>query len=627
MRTRARLLLTFLGAHLVLTLAMGAVAWLWLDASMRAQAQDSARALARVISQGGFPLTPEVMDKMRTLTGYRFGVLPARTQLRPGTVQVEVEGRVVEVDYLTATYLSASTAVLVGTLAVTIAGTVGFGLLSLWLSGQFATPLERLARAARTIGSGDLEATVAVVGSGEVRELALELEHMRARLIDLDRQHRSAERLAAIGTFTATIAHEVRNPLSAVRLIVQMLAMRPGPEGQDPSLRLVMDELERLDLIVDELLAFSKGMSVQPVACDLRAVAETVVRLLRRQAEHAGVELSVSGQARVQADPARLRQLLMNLVLNAIQAQHAQGGGAGGAEQRGNVRVLIASDGLSVSDDGPGVDPALVPQLFEPFASSRPHGAGLGLHLARAISDAHGGLLSYQAQDRGACFTLSGLKPAPEQPNALAGDQEPGGDQGQPRGSEGRLIEQRGGRLGAGRARRRRGGPGSFAVRGAGRGAGGVVARLSGLGLGLAEELHGVGDDLQAAALAALLVLPGIELEAALEVAGAALGEVLPDQLGGAPPGFAIDEGDLLLHLAIGTFVTAVDGQAEADHGAVVGERAQLGIAGEVSGEHHGIEVEGHACSCGVVSDPTGVHSAIKDHSDPSWGGKRVSGR
>jgi signal transduction histidine kinase len=366
---------------------------------------------------------------MRALTGYHFGVLPALTPVRPGTVQVEVEGRVVEVDYLTATYLSASTAVLVGTLAVIVAGTLGFGLLSLWLSAQFATPLERLARAARTIGSGDLEATVAVVGSGEVLELAAELEHMRARLIDLDRQHRAAERLAAIGTFTATIAHEVRNPLSAVRLIVQMLAMRPGPEGQDPSLRLVMDELERLDLIVDELLAYSKGMSVQPVACDLRAVAETVVRLLRRQAEHAGVVLSVSGQAQVQADPARLRQLLMNLVLNAIQAQHAQGGLTGeaaGPDAPAAVRVLIADDGFSVSDDGPGVDPALVPQLFEPFASNRPHGAGLGLHLARAISDAHGGRLAYQAQARGACFTLSGLKPVSAPPTIPAGDQKGG---------------------------------------------------------------------------------------------------------------------------------------------------------------------------------------------------------
>jgi signal transduction histidine kinase len=414
MRTRARLLLSFVGVHLVLSVAMGLVAWHWLDSSMRAQAQDSARSLGRVIAQGGFPLTPEVMAKMRDLTGYRFSVLPQRTSVQPGTVQVEVEGKVVEVDYQTVNYLRASTAVVIGTLVVTIAGACGFGVLALWLSGQFANPLERLARAARVIGSGDFDASVQGVGSGEILELAQELESMRQRLHDLDRQNRQAERLAAIGTFTATIAHEVRNPLSAVRLTVQMLAMRKAGDGSEASIALIMEELERLDLIVDELLAFSKGMSVQPVDCDLRSVAESVIRLLRRQAEHAGVQLSIIGNARVHADPARLRQLLMNLLLNAIQAQHASDAAGAGDTQAvaAAARVIIAPDGFSVSDDGPGVDPALLPHLFEPFASNRPHGAGLGLHLARAIADAHGGLLSYRSQPRGACFVLSGLPPA-----------------------------------------------------------------------------------------------------------------------------------------------------------------------------------------------------------------------
>ena len=413
MRTRDRLLLSFVGVHMVLSLAMGVVAWQWLDASRRAQAEDSARSLGRVIAQGGFPLTAEVMAKLRALTGYSFSVLPSRMPVAPGTVQVEVEGKVVEVTYQTESYLSGHQAILVGTLAVTIAGALGFGVLALWLSGQFAKPLEQLAHAAQTIGTVDLEAGVQAVGSGEIRALALELEHMRTRLRDLDRQHRQAERLAAIGTFTATIAHEVRNPLSAVRLTVQMMAMRHP--GADASLTLIMEELERLDLIVDELLGFSKGMTVEPVDCDLRSVAESVVRLLRRQAEHAGIALSITGDARVHADPARLRQLLMNLLLNAIQAQHAGSGGEsaeGYSCSRGAARIELAADGFSVSDDGPGVAEALQPQLFEPFSSSRAHGAGLGLHLARAIADAHGGRLAYRRLERGACFVLSGLPPA-----------------------------------------------------------------------------------------------------------------------------------------------------------------------------------------------------------------------
>jgi signal transduction histidine kinase len=415
MRTRSRLLLSFLGLHLVLALTMGWVAWSWLDASMRAQAQDSARSLGRVIAQGGFPLTEEVIAKLRSLSGYQFRVLPQRTPLRAGTVQVEEQGKVVEVDYQTANHLAASRAVLVGTLVLLIAGTAGFGVMALWLAAQFARPVERLVDAARTIGSGDFELAVAPVGSGEVRELAAELEHMRGRLRDLDRQHRQAERLAAIGTFTATIAHEVRNPLSAVRLTVQMLARRarpaaagrPGEEGADPGFALIMEELERLDLIVDELLAYSKGMNVRLEPCALRPVAESVAHLLRRQAEHAGVVIAIDGDARVEADPARLRQLLMNLLLNAIQAQHA----SASREAGGAVRIALAADGFSVSDEGPGVAPEAVPHLFEAFTSGRPGGTGLGLHLARAIAEAHGATLAYRAQPVGACFVLSGLRP------------------------------------------------------------------------------------------------------------------------------------------------------------------------------------------------------------------------
>jgi signal transduction histidine kinase len=113
--------------------------------------------------------------------------------------------------------------------------------------------------------------------------------------------------------------------------------------------------------------------------------------------------VAVEGQGTVSADPARMRQLAMNLLLNAIQAQH--GGGA--------VRIIVAPDGFAVEDEGPGVAPERVPQLFEAFASGRPEGTGLGLHLARAIAEAHGATLRYEPrQPRGARFVLGGLAPA-----------------------------------------------------------------------------------------------------------------------------------------------------------------------------------------------------------------------
>jgi signal transduction histidine kinase len=302
--------------------------------------------------------------------------------------------------------LAASRAVFIGTLIMIVAGSIAFWLVAWWLAGQFARPVERLAGAARIIGAGDFERAVEPVGSGEFLQLAHELELMRKRLSELDRQHRQDERLATLGTFTATIAHEVRNPLSAVRLTVQLLARRTG---DDPGVRLIMEELERLDLIVDELLAFSKGMQVTPQRCDLREVAEDVARLLRRQAEHAGAEIVITGTSTVSADPARMRQLLMNLLLNAIQAVQTMKS----ENHQGIVTIALQADGLRVSDNGPGVDPKLAARLFEPFMTNRAAGTGLGLHLAKSIAEAHGAVLRLDSAHKpGASFALSGLNAA-----------------------------------------------------------------------------------------------------------------------------------------------------------------------------------------------------------------------
>ena len=408
MRTRNRLLIGFVAVHLVLTVVMGMIAWRWLDHAMKMQAEDSARSVGRVLAQGGFPLTDEVVEKMRALTGYQFRVLPALSEPRPGTVQVAEAGKIVEVDFRSDAYLAASRAVFIGTLIMIVAGSIAFWLVAWWLAGQFARPVERLAGAARNIGAGDFERAVEPVGSGEFLQLARELELMRKRLSELDRQHRQDERLATLGTFTATIAHEVRNPLSAVRLTVQLLARR---SGDDPGVRLIMEELERLDLIVDELLAFSKGMQVTPQRCDLREVAEDIARLLRRQAEHAGAEIAITGISTVSADPARMRQLLMNLLLNAIQAVQT----IKRENFQGVVTISLQADGLCVSDNGPGVEPTLAARLFEPFTTNRAAGTGLGLHLAKSIAEAHGAILRLDSTHTpGASFVLSGLSTVAE---------------------------------------------------------------------------------------------------------------------------------------------------------------------------------------------------------------------
>ena len=402
---RLRLVAGFVAVHVLLSAVAGVVAWQWLDHAQRAQAEQSARSVGTVIAGGGFSLSPRVIERMRTLTGYEFRVLTAPEPIRAGTVQVSEGTSTVEIDYRNDTWRAASQSVLWATIWWSFGGSAAFALVAVYVAGQFARPVEQLAASARAIGLGSWAQAVPHVGSGEVAELARELDGMRQRLTALDQAHRQAERLATLGTFTATIAHEVRNPLSAVRLTVQLLAKKhPGDVG----LTLITDEIERLDLIVDELLSFSRGLTVRPEPCDLWNLSGQIIRLLQRQADHAGVVLRVvnvtttSNYGMVQADPLRIRQLLLNLLLNAIQsAQHAQ--------ENPLVRIDVYDGGLSVSDNGPGVPPELEAHLFEAFRTGRSDGTGLGLHLARAIADAHQATLRYERGEPGARFILEGL--------------------------------------------------------------------------------------------------------------------------------------------------------------------------------------------------------------------------
>lgn len=394
MRLRSRLAVALVAAHLLLIAVLALIAWHWVDESLRTQAEDSARSVGRVLARGGFSTDERVLERMRELSGHDFRLLEGPAAAHDGYVVVSQGPVSVEVAYRTERYAAARRTLLVTTLAVALLGSLAFAVVAWLLARHFARPIELLSSSARALG-GDLEAAVPQIGVGEVAGLARELEAMRARLVAAAAAARQAERLATLGTFAATVAHEVRNPLTAVALHVQMLR-QDAPH--DPDLQRIAEELERLDLVVDEVLSFARGMRCEPADCDLLAVAGDVARLLRRQAEHAGVMLAVEGRGTVRADPRRLRQCLLNLVLNAIQACS---GGRGGV-----VRIRVAAGELAVEDDGPGVPAELAPRLFAPFATGRDQGTGLGLHLAKAIADAHGAGLDYVRSQGLTCFTL-----------------------------------------------------------------------------------------------------------------------------------------------------------------------------------------------------------------------------
>ena len=249
------------------------------------------------LTAGGFSDSAPIRQRMSELTGYEFEILWPRLRrnypCHPAAL-ASFSGGMLVVYYQTPEYETALRTVLLLTIAIAILGILIFALVAWRIAKSLGDPLEQLAQSATAIGRGQWSDAVPIVGRDEVRRLTSDLEHMRHRLLELNQRHRDAERLAVLGTFTATIAHEVRNPLSAIRLSIQVLR----DSGTDhPSLQLIDEEIERLDHTVDELLGFSRGMHIQRESCDLAAVALDVRRLLKRHARHAGVDIFVEGQS------------------------------------------------------------------------------------------------------------------------------------------------------------------------------------------------------------------------------------------------------------------------------------------------------------------------------------------
>ena len=225
-----------------------------------------------------------------------------------------------------------------------------------------------------------------------------------------------AERLAALGTMAAGLAHEIRNPLNAASLQLTVVQRRlkraSGPDvpGALEAAQVVSGEMARLAGLVREFLDFARPQPLRLSRVDLRATAEEVGALLLPEAEASGVNLAldVGPEVRVELDAERIKQVILNLVQNAAEAT-----GPGGHVR---LRVSPREGGamLEVEDDGPGLpeDTALV---FEPFFTTKPGGTGLGLAIVHRIVSDHGGRIDCESRPgatRFSVFLPSAIVPA-----------------------------------------------------------------------------------------------------------------------------------------------------------------------------------------------------------------------
>ncbi len=219
----------------------------------------------------------------------------------------------------------------------------------------------------------------------EVERRTTELKAAQHRLVE-------SERLRAIGEFAATIVHEIRSPLSAFSLLVDYLSAQPAPEATRRRIALASNELERLQKLLSEILAFAKPEMPERRHLDLRTLitetletVEGMPQMQGRAVRYAGV----SGAAHVVADSDKLKQVLINLLVNAAEAVTAG--------ETIDFSVSEAADGESVCiethNGGEPIPSNILARLTEPFLTTKHLGSGLGLAIVKRIVDSHGGSL------------------------------------------------------------------------------------------------------------------------------------------------------------------------------------------------------------------------------------------
>jgi len=267
------------------------------------------------------------------------------------------------------------------------------GLLASWLIARdLARPLNELRHAMAVVGAGDWDHAIVPRSSDEIGELARSFARMTEQLRQSRAQLVQSEKLASIGQMAAAVAHGLRNPLASLRAAAQLARHRVDAPAAREQLDAIIEQVDRLDVRIAHLLQFSRPAPFHPLRESVRTLVEGALSGFSELLRERGIELVLSfadALPDVRVDPMRLEQALTEIVSNALDAMPPPAGGRLEIGAHGGGAGVV----IEITDSGCGIPAEILPNLCEPFFTTRSEGTGLGLAIAKRYVEEAGGRL------------------------------------------------------------------------------------------------------------------------------------------------------------------------------------------------------------------------------------------
>jgi len=308
---------------------------------------------------------------------------------------------------------------------------VGFGVLAvllgsagaMFLAHRMTRPIEALTEGVAAVGQGDFTRRIAVTSNDELGRLsdafnAMSLQLSRVR--DLEERLRRADRLAALGTMAAGIAHDIRNPLTSIQIFSQLMSSRPDdPSVREKFERIVPRELQRVQAVIEDMMELARPAPLQMEPLDMPELLKELLELQETQlaAQQIAVRRDFDADLpAVMGDKQRLRRCFGNFLTNAIQAM-PEGGTLTLETSRldaalfpGSVRPNTgpkAALQVRVRDTGGGISAERLPRIFDPFYTTKEKGLGMGMAIAHRVIEDHQGTIDVESEvGAGTVFTI-----------------------------------------------------------------------------------------------------------------------------------------------------------------------------------------------------------------------------